>query len=201
GSGAASARHPPVHRRTWRRSAECQAVAVLFRQHTGGLRFEGEMVYKAHHLEQAPDRTGAPRSAIVFEFRPLQAIQDHLEQARSVQQPSLDELRKLALQASLAAPGTPSVSRTVFERSRDVRNYVLARACGRCEGCGAVAPFKRADGTPYLEPHHIRRLTDGGPDDPQFVIALCPNCHRRGGSRRGARHSRTRDDLTRRNTR
>tara|TARA_R110000772_G_scaffold222322_2_gene332802 strand:- start:606 stop:920 length:315 start_codon:yes stop_codon:yes gene_type:complete len=30
----------------------------------------------------------------------------------------------------------------------------------------------------YLEPHHIRRLTDGGPDDPQYVIALCPNCHR-----------------------
>ncbi|WP_246259362.1 MULTISPECIES: HNH endonuclease [Chelativorans] len=30
-----------------------------------------------------------------------------------------------------------------------------------------------------MEPHHLRRLSDGGPDDPRFVIALCPNCHRR----------------------
>jgi 5-methylcytosine-specific restriction protein A len=31
---------------------------------------------------------------------------------------------------------------------------------------------------PYLEPHHIRRLTDGGPDDPRAMGAVCPNCHR-----------------------
>jgi 5-methylcytosine-specific restriction protein A len=60
-----------------------------------------------------------------------------------------------------------------------VRNYVLLRAEGSCEGCSAVAPFHRKDGTPYLEPHHIRRLSDGGPDHPAYVIALCPNCHRR----------------------
>jgi HNH endonuclease len=30
-----------------------------------------------------------------------------------------------------------------------------------------------------VEPHHIRRISDGGPDDPSFVVALCPNCHRR----------------------
>jgi hypothetical protein len=29
-----------------------------------------------------------------------------------------------------------------------------------------------------LEPHHIRRLGDGGPDDPRFMGAVCPNCHR-----------------------
>jgi len=56
---------------------------------------------------------------------------------------------------------------------------VVVRATGSCEGCGAPAPFLRPNGTPYLEPHHIRRLSDGGPDDPRFVIALCPNCHRR----------------------
>ncbi|WP_083465500.1 HNH endonuclease [Thalassobacillus sp. C254] len=26
--------------------------------------------------------------------------------------------------------------------------------------------------------HHIKRLSDGGPD-PEFVAAICPNCHRR----------------------
>ncbi|WHQ72664.1 HNH endonuclease signature motif containing protein [Methylorubrum extorquens] len=31
---------------------------------------------------------------------------------------------------------------------------------------------------PYLEPHHTRRVSDGGPDDPRFVGAVCPSCHR-----------------------
>ena len=26
---------------------------------------------------------------------------------------------------------------------------------------------------------HLRRVSDGGPDHPAHVIALCPNCHRR----------------------
>ncbi|WP_258162757.1 HNH endonuclease signature motif containing protein [Rhizobium sp. TH2] len=68
---------------------------------------------------------------------------------------------------------------SVVERSRRVRDYVVARAQGDCEGCRQPAPFQTARGTPYLEPHHIRRLSDGGPDDPRYVIALCPNCHRR----------------------
>ena len=38
--------------------------------------------------------------------------------------------------------------------------------------------IRRKDNTPYLEPHHIRRVGDGGPDHPRYVIALCPNCHR-----------------------
>lgn len=29
------------------------------------------------------------------------------------------------------------------------------------------------------EPHHIRRLSDGGPDHPRWVVAVCANCHRR----------------------
>ncbi|WP_430736763.1 HNH endonuclease [Roseicyclus salinarum] len=60
-----------------------------------------------------------------------------------------------------------------------VRDYVLARAEGQCEHCNEPAPFTTPHGRPYLEAHHIRRMTDGGPDDPRFVIALCPNCHRR----------------------
>ena len=40
------------------------------------------------------------------------------------------------------------------------------------------APFKRSNGEPYLEPHHTRRLADGGPDHPRWVGAICPACHR-----------------------
>lgn len=41
-----------------------------------------------------------------------------------------------------------------------------------------AAPFQRKDGTPYLEPHHIQRLADEGPDHPKWVGAVCPSCHR-----------------------
>ena len=60
-----------------------------------------------------------------------------------------------------------------------MRIYVLRRAEGHCEGCGEAAPFLTRDGHPYLEPHHTRWLSDGGPDTPAHVIALCPTCHRR----------------------
>jgi len=92
---------------------------------------------------------------------------------------SLSELRHKAL-ADSAETRTPVERRTLYRmRSRAVRMYVLRRAAGKCEGCGLPAPFTTKEGQPYLEPHHIRRLTDGGPDDPRWVAGICPNCHRR----------------------
>lgn len=91
---------------------------------------------------------------------------------------SLEELRRVAmLGAKTKVPGKTSqaLSRA---RSTAIRRYVLARANGVCEGCGKPAPFFTRDGAPYLEPHHITRLADGGPDHPSKVIGLCPNCHR-----------------------
>ncbi|WP_084794934.1 HNH endonuclease signature motif containing protein [Bradyrhizobium sp.] len=161
-------------------SAEGKSL-LLFRKADEGLRFVGEMVYEKHHLEKAPDREGNQRSAIVFELRSLTAVVEKTEDAATARtQGTLDELRTLARAAATGSqmPATAMV-RNVYQRSQDVRNYVLARAGGSCEGCKAPAPFTRKDGSPYLEPHHIRRLSDGGPDDPSFVIALCPNCHRR----------------------
>jgi 5-methylcytosine-specific restriction protein A len=154
---------------------------LLFRTTKDGLRFLGEMVYEKHHIEQAPDREGKQRDAIVFELRPLSAIVETSEETSETEPPkTLEELRALAKAAAGINPASKTAGvRNIYQRSRDVRNYVLARAAGHCEGCKTPAPFVRKDGTPYLEPHHIRRVSDGGPDDPSFVIALCPNCHRR----------------------
>jgi 5-methylcytosine-specific restriction protein A len=69
--------------------------------------------------------------------------------------------------------------RNVHHRSEAVCVYVQRRADGKCEGCGAPAPFKTAAGRLYLEPHHTERLSDGGPDKPNSVLAVCPTCHRR----------------------
>lgn len=92
---------------------------------------------------------------------------------------TLEELREKALAAAIAGPeATAGASRTIYQRSAAVKAYVLARANGVCEACGDQAPFKRKDGKHYLEPHHTDMLADGGPDHPDHVAAICPNCHR-----------------------
>jgi 5-methylcytosine-specific restriction protein A len=153
---------------------------LLFRSVKQGLRFEGEMVCEGYHIERAVDRTGVERDAIVFELRSLEAINEALETQVAIPAVALSELYQRALASAVQNSTARSKSeRNIYQRSQDVRAYVLARAAGKCEGCEKPAPFKRADGTAYLEPHHMRRVSDGGPDHPQSVIALCPNCHRR----------------------
>nr|WP_255771948.1 HNH endonuclease [Microbulbifer guangxiensis] len=52
------------------------------------------------------------------------------------------------------------------------------RAEGVCECCEKDAPFMTKTNDPYLEVHHLHRVSDGGPDSPEGVAAICPNCHR-----------------------
>lgn len=92
---------------------------------------------------------------------------------------NMDELRQAALLKSRPS-ATPKERKTLYRvRAQAIRLYVLRRANGRCESCNAPAPFRKADGAPYLEPHHTTRLADEGPDHPAKVIGLCPNCHRK----------------------
>ncbi len=151
----------------------------------------GEMRYVGHHIEERPDQDKALRSAIVFELAfvssrsaPSQPVAPEpprrLANERSLWLRPLAELRTAAVAREAPAPAK-STKRTakVYPRSQAVRVYVIRRANGTCESCMMPAPFRTPADTPYLEPHHIRRLADEGPDDPAWMIALCPNCHRR----------------------
>lgn len=92
---------------------------------------------------------------------------------------NIDELRTAALLRSTASATKRESLRIDRVRSLAIRLYVLRRADGVCESCNSDAPFSRADGSPYLEPHHVTRLADDGPDHPAKVIGVCPNCHTR----------------------
>jgi hypothetical protein len=92
---------------------------------------------------------------------------------------NIDELRKVAMLSARSVIPAKKVTANYRARSLAIRLYVVSRANGKCENCGKPAPFCRADGSPYLEPHHTVRLSDDGPDHPARVIGLCPNCHRR----------------------
>ena len=91
------------------------------------------------------------------------------------------DLRALRRQLVAQSPATPKAfSISAYRITSDrVRCYAIVRAEGNCEGCGRPAPFLNGLGQPFLEVHHIHRLADDGPDVPQNVAALCPNCHRK----------------------
>lgn len=88
--------------------------------------------------------------------------------------------RRLRLQTAKKNPESIVATTTVYVRNPDVVAEVLSRANGQCESCRSPAPFNRkADGSPYLEVHHVKQLSKGGQDSVENALALCPNCHRR----------------------
>jgi 5-methylcytosine-specific restriction protein A len=151
----------------------------------GNVRYVGQMICAGFHLGDGPDITGKERSVIHFELVPTSTFDDDsylsLKQTDDVSLPelSLESLRSKALEDSSA--NRPAVDRVIAYRRRSVaiKLYAKKRANGVCEGCGTMAPFRTKSGNPFLVVHHIRSLSDAGPDDPRFVIAMCPNCHER----------------------
>ncbi|EPS1223466.1 HNH endonuclease [Burkholderia cenocepacia] len=77
-----------------------------------------------------------------------------------------------------ASPEATRATVTQIRRDPSVKAWVLAQANGTCECCSRPAPFKGADGLPYLEVHHVRKLAERGPDLVSNTVAVCPNCHR-----------------------
>ena len=109
----------------------------------------------------------------------LQEFNQQLEDAVIDSQSLPTDERRTRIQDADRFPRRVQVSTTVFTRNPDVIAEVLVRAAGRCEECGLDAPFIRASNrTPYLEVHHVVTLAEGGEDNPQNAVALCPNCHR-----------------------
>jgi 5-methylcytosine-specific restriction protein A len=181
----------------------------LFEQARKGFaQYLGEFSYLDHHEERAPDSNGELRNVLVFELelvseKPLTRPRRRLLGERNIHVPQksdftpvspasadkqargkfwnlpLRQLRELASGKSSKDQPPAVRKRTVYERSEAVRIYVLRRANGKCEACEQLASFDSNKGGPHLEPHHIARVADEGPDHPEWVAALCPNCHRR----------------------
>lgn len=154
----------------------------------GDVRYIGQASYLTHHWEERRDANDSLRRAIVFELavdsgreEPSDFAEPNSEYAtkRRLQSCSLEKLRQLALQRASPSASASERRINVRQRSQAIRAYVMTRASGVCEGCEKEAPFVTTQGRPFLEAHHVSRVSDGGPDHPRWVIALCPNCHRR----------------------
>jgi 5-methylcytosine-specific restriction protein A len=157
---------------------------LLFEQTKKGghVRFLGIYVCAGWEIERQEDIEGVERDAIVFILAPLLNIEQEDTDVGSAPPPAgtLTDQRARAYAATTnGAARTTTASVNIYQRSRDVRDYVLSRAAGTCEGCAEPAPFITSSGRPFLEAHHIRRLSDGGLDSPRHMVGICPNCHRR----------------------
>ncbi|KDP87819.1 HNH endonuclease [Cupriavidus sp. SK-3] len=150
-----------------------------------GQEYLGEHAYAGHSIRRGPDRNGDQRNVIVFQLFPVALLDDENSPSFDDESPaaapsSLEEARRRAIEAfrgSQEATGKTALRR-LYQRSKQVKDYVLLRAQGKCESCRQPAAFQRKDGSPYLEPHHTTRVSDGGLDHPRHVAAICPTCHR-----------------------
>lgn len=70
-----------------------------------------------------------------------------------------------------------SVILNSYVRNSLYKMSVLSAADGVCDAC-KTRIFQKPDGTWFLEVHHQIWLSEGGPDHPDNMVALCPNCHR-----------------------
>jgi 5-methylcytosine-specific restriction enzyme A len=123
------------------------------------------------HLKKYVDNSILDKESFEREF--------HREVAKSLQ--DNNNTRKKRINNRIDdTPQQVEVISIAFKRNADVVASTLVRANGCCELCKQKAPFIRAkDNTPYLEVHHKIRLADGGKDNLENALALCPNCHRK----------------------
>lgn len=151
-----------------------------------GQKYVGEFTYVDHCFQRGPDREGNDRQIIVFHLVPVGSATDDVPPNDlgdiSSGEPALGlaqaRMRALSAFGSHEGSGGKEAKKKLYHRSKAVRDYVLLRSRGECESCHEPAPFMRVDGSPYLEPHHTTRVSDGGLDHPRFVGAICPTCHR-----------------------
>lgn len=109
----------------------------------------------------------------------IQKLRDQeLEEVRRAKEDTSEKRRERISRAEKRPKRLRGYSYT-YRRNPDIIVEALLRANGYCENCGSPAPFVRAsDGSPFLEVHHVKSLSNGGEDTLTNVLALCPNCHR-----------------------
>ncbi|MFB3167455.1 HNH endonuclease signature motif containing protein [Neobacillus sp. 179-C4.2 HS] len=143
--------------------------------------FKGQLTCIGYHTFIGPDKNGHQRSMIRFEFEMTDKNSNEMQADSVIDSKDLSELRMLASSAGTEDSNLTIKDRKIIVRKRaaGVRKYALVRSNGICEACDASAPFNTPNGDPFLEVHHLTRLSDGSPDTPEHVAAICPNCHRR----------------------
>ena len=153
------------------RTSTLRKIDVRLRDYETALRrYTGvrQKFVRGQHWPQVPDKF--ERFTLRFSGQPTANKSN-----RSQPMHCLDDLE--VPPAGSAKPDRAKRSTSIFLRDEKVRRYVVGRAKGQCEFCGARG-FNLPSRKRYVETHHIISLANSGPDTPANVIALCPNHHR-----------------------
>jgi 5-methylcytosine-specific restriction protein A len=151
--------------------------------------YQGQVTLSDNPLQEVQDdEDGNPRDVCIFPLKrkdgstpviPKFSLDKTFERkVKKASALSLEELKSRASK-SQSKPGSRVATTTTYQRNANVVNYTLKRADGVCELCEQTAPFKKKNGKPYLEVHHVVQLANGGEDTIENAVALCPNCHRK----------------------
>ena len=106
-------------------------------------------------------------------------LYEYTSETQEILKNPLIRLRENAYKNSKIKVRTYTTTAKGRSTSTHVHSYAIQRSQGICESCDAPAPFETRNGTPYLEVHHLKPISQGGSDHPENVAAVCPNCHRR----------------------
>lgn len=149
-----------------------------------------ELVEKPYQ-EKQKDEDGLLRNVWIFPVRPIEinntrvAIEANIlkesykKKERQAKRLTDEELSEKAKECQSIKTSSRLITSKTYIRNAFIAEYVKRRANGICQLCNKKAPFKNKSGEPYLETHHIRWLSEGGPDTIANTVALCPNCHRK----------------------
>lgn len=140
-------------------------------------------------LEEQNDKENNKRKVWIFPLKLIDYPEETLiteeefrrsqeECEKEVKELRKEDIEKKARQSSGNAK-TRKVTSNVYERDLYVAELVKINAKGICQLCENRAPFRKRNGDPYLEVHHIEWLSDGGKDIIENTTALCPNCHKK----------------------
>lgn len=128
-----------------------------------------------------PDDNGNMRDVWMFPVMPIseaaQSVSHELPEQEITKLSNKELARYTAVKNVKKEPKTAETF--VYYRDPYLKQMVKRIANGKCQYCGADAPFVDKQGEPYLEEHHVTRLADGGKDEIDNVVAVCPNCHRK----------------------
>lgn len=145
------------------------------------VKYKGPFACVAHDEVLGPDVDGVNRKALRFHLVRSEVINTLPSQEGTLSKElNFDQLRARAFgnQQPTNFVNSQTTVSLARQRSALVKAYVLQRANGKCEYTGKEAPFKRRDGTPYLEVHHLAQLSDDGLDHPVNAAAIDPTVHR-----------------------
>ena len=127
-----------------------------------------------------PDDHGNMRDVWIFPLKLVDTFEKKIKEAYErdiVKLPNKELGRRFEINAS--AKGPKKAETTVYYRNPYLKALVKRIAMGKCQWCKAEAPFIDNYGEPYLEEHHVQELANGGKDEIDNVVAVCPNCHRK----------------------